>query len=199
MKPKQKTPLATIFFTVFLDMLGLSVIIPVIPALFFDPDTQFFAAEVSQSTRSIMYGFIIAIFPLMQFFGAPILGAYSDRFGRRPMLQWSLVGALIGYLLFAYAISIQNIYLLFAARAIPGFMGGNISIIQSAIADVSLPKDKAKNFGLVGAAFGLGFIIGPLIGGVLADNSFVSWFTHSTPFYCFLWDSISLPNSFQYY
>ena len=119
----------------------------------------------------------------MQFFGAPILGSFSDRFGRKPILILSIIGGLIGYLLFAVALGLQNIWLLFFARMLPGFMGGNISIVQSAIADVSEGKNRTKNFGLVGAAFGLGFIIGPAIGGILADDSYVSWFSHATPFY----------------
>ncbi|NNE30384.1 MAG: MFS transporter [Saprospiraceae bacterium] len=176
-------PLIPIFITVFLDMLGLSIVIPVIPAVFFDGDSTFFLTEVTQKTRSIYYGFLIAAFPIMQFFGAPILGALSDRYGRKPLLQISQVGAFLGYLIFALALGWHSLLVLFIARLIPGFMGGNIAIVYSAVADITEPKDKAKNFGLVGAAFGLGFILGPALGGFLADANIVSWFSHSTPFY----------------
>ena len=183
MQSKQpKAPLLTIFLTVFIDMLGISIVIPVIPALFFNVDAGFFDPSMSQDTRSILYGFLIACYPIMQFFGAPLLGSLSDRYGRRPLLAISMVGTFIGYLLFAVAIGAQNIWLLFFSRLLPGFTGGNISIILSAIADVSDEKGKTKNFGLVGAAFGIGFILGPTIGGVLADNSVVPWFNHSVPF-----------------
>lgn len=182
-KRTPKAPLLTIFLTVFIDMLGISIIIPVIPALFFDPDAGFFSASVSQDTRSVLYGLLIACYPVMQFFGAPLLGALSDRYGRRPILSLSLVGTLIGYLLFAIAIDMQNIWLLFFSRLLPGFTGGNISIVLSAIADVSDEAGKTKNFGLVGAAFGIGFILGPTIGGVLADNTVLPWFNHAVPFF----------------
>lgn len=175
--------LFTIFLTIFIDLLGIGVIIPVIPALFFEPTSNFFPPEVSVEQRSILYGFLIAAYPILQFFGAPMLGALSDRYGRKPMLSLSLVGTMIGYLLFAWAILSQNIWLLFISRALPGFTGGNIAIILSSIADVSDAKSRAKNFGLVGMAFGLGFILGPTIGGILADKSVVSWFNAATPFW----------------
>ncbi len=181
-KPK-RSPLFTIFLTVFIDMLGLSVIFPVLPSIFYAADSTFFGPEVSEASISIYYGLMLASFPFMQFFGAPILGSLSDRYGRKPILLISMAGALIGYLLFAVALGMHSLLLLFLARMIPGFMGGNISIVQSAIADISEGKDRTKNFGLVGAAFGLGFIIGPAIGGWLADADKVSWFSHATPFY----------------
>jgi len=180
---KKRSPLITIFLTVFIDMLGLSVIFPVLPSIFFSGDSTFFDPSVSDEMVAIYYGLMIAAFPAMQFFGAPILGALSDRFGRKPILIISMFGALMGYLLFAVALNFKSLELLFLARMIPGFMGGNISIVQSAIADVSEGKDRTKNFGLVGAAFGLGFIFGPAIGGILADSSKVIWFSHATPFY----------------
>ncbi|MEZ4775516.1 MAG: MFS transporter [Bacteroidia bacterium] len=173
----------SIFLTVFIDMLGVGIIIPVIPALFFDESSQFFSSDFSHEMRSILYGFLIAAYPFMQFFGAPVLGALSDRHGRKPLLSISLIGTAVGYLLFAVAIMTQNIWLLFASRMLPGFMGGNISILLSAIADVSDAKSKTQNFGLVGMAFGIGFILGPAIGGILADSTVVSWFDHETPFW----------------
>lgn len=182
MKDRTRT-LIIIFITVFLDMLGITIVIPVIPALFFESDSLFFASTVSMDDRSILYGLLVAAFPFMQFFGAPILGTLSDRYGRKSILSLSLVGSLIGYLLFAYAILSHNLWLLFVSRMIPGFMGGNISIIMSSIADISDDENKARNFGMVGAAFGIGFILGPSIGGLLADDQLVSWFNHATPFW----------------
>lgn len=183
MKREGKNYMPTILLTVLIDMIGVGIIIPVIPALFFESNASFFPESASADYRSIVYGLLLSCFPIMQFFGAPVLGALSDRYGRKPMLMTSMVGTMVGYLLFGYAISIQNIYLLFFSRMLPGFMGGNVSIIYSAIADTSTTADKAKNFGMVGAAFGIGFIIGPALGGYLADNTVVSWFNHSTPFW----------------
>ncbi len=179
---KQKNSLWPIFLTVFIDMLGVGIIIPIVPTLFFDLDTSILPSDMAESTRYILYGFLIASYPFMQFFGAPVLGALSDRHGRKPLILISLVGTLIGYLVFAQAVNSHNLIIIFLARMLPGFTGGNISIIMSALSDVSNEKTRVKNFGLVGMAFGLGFVIGPALGGVLADSERVSWFSMSTPF-----------------
>lgn len=179
----QRASLLTIFITVFIDLLGIGIIIPVIPALFFEPSSDFFSTDISELRRSVLYGLLLGIYPFMQFFGAPMLGALSDRHGRRPMLSISLIGTMVGYLLFAIAIQQQLLWLLFVSRALPGFTGGNIAIIFSSISDVSTGASRASNFGLVGMAFGLGFILGPTIGGVLADSTVVPWFNPATPFW----------------
>ena len=177
-----KNSLWPIFLTVFIDMLGVGIIIPIVPTLFFDLDTSILPADMAASTRYILYGFLIASYPFMQFFGAPVLGALSDRYGRKPLILISLTGTLIGYLIFAEAVNSHNLIVIFLARMLPGFTGGNISIIMSALSDVSNEKTRVKNFGLVGMAFGLGFVIGPALGGILADSERVSWFSLSTPF-----------------
>ena len=177
-----KNSLWPIFLTVFIDMLGVGIIIPIVPTLFFDLDTSILPADMAASTRYILYGFLIASYPFMQFFGAPVLGALSDRYGRKPLILISLTGTLIGYLIFAEAVNSHNLIVIFLARMLPGFTGGNISIIMSALSDVSDEKTRVKNFGLVGMAFGLGFVIGPALGGILADSERVSWFSLSTPF-----------------
>lgn len=176
------TFLLTIFITVFIDLLGIGIIIPVIPAIFFEEGSQFFNGQYSEDTISIFYTLLLACYPFMQFFGAPMLGALSDKYGRKPILIIALIGTLIGYMLFAYAIVTRNLWLLFFSRMLPGFTGGNISIITSSIADVSDAASKTRNFGLVGMAFGMGFILGPMIGGLLSDNTIVSWFDHHVPF-----------------
>ncbi len=178
-----KSPLFTIFSTVFIDMLGVGIVIPVIAALLLDPSHNLLPVATTMHTRTILLGFLIASYPLAQFFGAPMLGALSDRYGRRKLLSLSLFGTLIGYILFATAILEQNIYMLFASRILDGFTGGNISIALSAISDFSDEKSKSKNFGMIGAAFGLGFILGPYIGGKLADPNVLSWFNAATPFW----------------
>lgn len=181
-KSNSTSLLLIIFLTVFLVMLGVTIIIPVVPAIF-EGDTAVFANQFSKQTNSIIYGLLIASYPFMQFFGAPILGKYSDRVGRKPVLLMSMTGALIGYLLFGLALQYGLLFLIFISRMIPGFMAGNIAVILSSISDLSDEESKAKNFGLVGAAFGLGFVIGPSIGGLLADSSVVSWFSLATPFW----------------
>ena len=180
---KNKGLLTTIFITVFIDMLGVGIIIPIIPATFFEEGTTLFSPGTSDATIGILYGILLASYPFMQLFGAPMLGALSDRYGRKPVLTVSLIGTMIGYLLFAYALLTSKLWLLFVSRMIPGFTGGNIAVIYSSIADISDEKTRAQNFGLVGMAFGLGFILGPTLGGLLGDETVVSWFSHDTPFW----------------
>lgn len=178
----KKSPLFPIFFTVFIDLIGVGIVIPILARLFLDADHGVMPGHVPESVRTITLGFLIASYPLAQFFGAPILGTLSDRFGRKKILIVSLIGTFIGYLLFASGIILKHLYLLFFSRILDGFTGGNISIAMSAIADISDAKSKAKNFGLIGMAFGLGFILGPYFGGKLSDPHLIGWFNYSTPF-----------------
>lgn len=187
--------LIPVLITVFIDLLGVTIVIPILAPLFLDLKHGIMPMDVSTLSdaktqiaailreRTILFGFLIASFPLAQFFGAPILGAWADRVGRKKVLLISLVGTLIGYILFASGIHYHLVWLLFVARILDGFTGGNISIAFSAISDISTPETKTKNFGFIGMAFGLGFIIGPYIGGKLADPSIVSWFNFETPFW----------------
>jgi len=173
--------LFTIFITVFIDLLGVGIIIPVLPSVFY-ADGAAFGIGTSESSVALYYGLLLACYPAMQLIGAPILGTLSDKYGRKPILTIALIGTFVGYALFAYAIVIKSLWLLFFARLLPGFTGGNISIVMSAISDISTDDARTRNFGLVGLAFAVGFILGPTIGGVMADNTVVSWFNHSVPF-----------------
>jgi MFS transporter, DHA1 family, tetracycline resistance protein len=193
---QRKKILGTLIFTVFLDLLGVTIVIPIVAPLFLDLKNgmmpfdmsniapQNMAASIKDAIhhRTIIYALLVASFPLAQFFGAPYLGALADKIGRKKVLIYSLIGTLIGYVLFAVGIHYNLVWLLFVSRIIDGFSGGNIAIAFSSIADISTPETKTKNFGLIGAAFGLGFIIGPYIGGKLADPTIVSWFSYLTPY-----------------
>ena len=180
-----RNPLPVVFFTIFLDLLGIGILIPVIPQLLANPGSPVYLLPAGWSVEQgyVLLGALIAVFPLMQFVFTPILGELSDRFGRKPVLLFSLVGTALGYLVFATAIHLRHLPLLFVARALDGATGGNISVAQAAISDVTPPEHRARTFGLIGAAFGLGFILGPYIGGKLSDASLVSWFDASTPFW----------------
>lgn len=164
-------------------MVGIGIIIPVVSPLFITAGSPFASADWSYALRTILIGLLTACYPLAQFFGAPYLGALSDRIGRKPVLLLSLAGTLVGYVFFALAIKWRLLWLLFLSRTLDGFTGGNVSTVQSSIADLSDEKEKSRNFGITGTAFALGFVVGPYIGGKLADSSLVSWFTPATPFW----------------
>ena len=182
----------SIFSTVFLDMLGFGILIPVYPLLI-SPGSPYRVTPESWSFTDglIMLGWLQGIFPFFLFLAAPILGQLSDRLGRRPVLAFSIFGTAVGYAVFAIGISTANIPLLFLGRAIDGATGGNLAVAQASIGDISTNENRAKNFGLLGAAFGLGFILGPYIGGRLSGSGknfyglfeTPSWFGATTPFW----------------
>lgn len=150
------TPLIIIFITVFIDLIGFGMVIPILP---YYANTSPFDA----TPRDI--GFLVASYSLMQFFFSPILGRLSDKYGRRPILFISILGSAVGYFLIGWA---STLFLVFLGRIIGGITGGNISTAQAYIADVTSKKNRAKGMGLFGAAFGLGFILGPALAGVLS-------------------------------
>lgn len=181
---KSSAILGVVFVTIFLDMLGIGILIPIIPVLF-APDALFRLTPLgwSASENYILVGWLAATFPLLQFLSSPLLGQIADRYGRRRVLLSSLVGTVLGYLLFVVAILQHNFLLMFIARGIDGFTGGNIAIAQTIISDVSSEKNLARNFGLIGAAIGLGFVMGPVVGGFLSDQTLCRWFNPTLPFF----------------
>ncbi len=179
---KKSPTIWIIFFTILVDMLGVGILIPVIPLLLTDT-TYTYHLPISLKSGYIVLGFLTAIFPFMQFLATPILGQISDHVGRKKVLAFSIAGTSLSYVVFAIGIIFKNIPLLFISRALDGITGGNIAVAQAAIADESAPQDRAKNFGLIGAAFGIGFIFGPFLGGELSNPHLVSWFNATTPFW----------------
>ncbi|WP_372473771.1 TCR/Tet family MFS transporter [Capnocytophaga sp. ARDL2] len=158
MQTTKKAAVGFIFITLLIDIIGIGIIIPVLPKLLQE------LGSVGVSEASKIGGWLAFAYAFTQFVFAPLVGGLSDRFGRRPIVLISLAAFTIDYLILASA---NSIFWLFIGRILAGLTGASVSTAMAYIADVSTPKDRAKNFGLVGAAFGLGFIIGPLIGGVL--------------------------------
>ena len=156
---QNRTPaLGFIFVTLLIDVAGLGIIIPVIPRLI----QELTGGSVSDAAQ--YGGWLIASYAVMQFLCAPIMGGLSDRFGRRPVLLASLLGFGFDYLLVAMAPSVAW---LFIGRIVAGILGASFTTAGAYIADISTPENRAQNFGIIGAAFGLGFIVGPVIGGLL--------------------------------
>ena len=157
-KTSKSPAIGFIFITMLIDIIGLGLIIPVIPKLI----SELIHGDISEAAK--YGGWLIFAYSLTQFVFSPVIGNLSDKFGRRPIILISLFGFSIDYLFLAFAPSITW---LFVGRIIAGITGASITTAAAYIADVSTPENRAKNFGLIGAAFGLGFIIGPLIGGFL--------------------------------
>lgn len=182
-KKNERRQLLPILIAVFIDLIGLGIAIPVLSVLMLDPSVNVLGPAASEDLRTITLGFLIGLYPLAQFFGAPILGGMSDFYGRKKMLLIALLGTAAGYILFAAGVYFENIYVMLLSRILGGFMGGNLSIAHSAVADISTPQNKGRNFGLIGMAFGLGFILGPFLGTLFSDPNIVRWFSFSTPFF----------------
>ncbi len=153
-------PLLVIFLTIFVNLVGFGIIIPLLP---------FYAETFGASP--LVIGLLFAVFSVCQLIAAPALGDLSDRYGRRPVLIFSLAGTVVSFVMLALA---QSIPMLFLARIVDGLSGGNISTARAYVADVTEPRDRAKAYGLIGAAFGLGFIMGPALSGVLAKISYTA-------------------------
>lgn len=169
---KNKRILLVLFATLLLDTIGFGMVFPIIPILFTDPtSSSFLLAGYSHSMQLFLAGLIVSVFGFTQFLAAPFLGELSDVYGRKRLLTIGIAVLALSQLLFGFGIEIASLPLLFISRIIAGFAAANISIAQATIADITEPKDRAKNFGLIGAAFGMGFIIGPLLSGWIAGLS----------------------------
>lgn len=152
--PASRSRIGVIFFTVLIDLIGFGIILPILP---------FYAQRFGAA--GLGYGAVIGVFSLMQFVATALLGKLSDRIGRRPVLLTTMLVNAVGYTLFAFA---GSYWVLFLSRVVSGFAGGNISAAQAYIADITTPAERSRGMGMVGAAFGIGFSLGPAIGGFAA-------------------------------
>jgi len=160
MAEKRKAALGFIFITLLIDIIGLGIIIPVMPDLI----RELIGGDMSGASK--YSGWLMFSYAVMQFLFSPVLGNLSDKYGRRPVLLFSLLGFAIDYLILGFA---PTILWLFIGRILAGITGASFTTASAYIADISTPEKRAQNFGLIGVAFGVGFIIGPVLGGILGE------------------------------
>lgn len=170
---KRSSPLFVLFFTIFIDLLGFGIIIPILGP---------YAKDVLHADGWV-YGLIFGVYSFMNFLFAPVLGTLSDRVGRRPVLLITIVIAMVGHLLFSFS---SSLLLLFIARMIAGIGSANISVANAYISDVTPPEGRAKAMGLIGAAFGLGFVFGPPVGGYIYEHLSFEYIGYLTALLCLI-------------
>ncbi len=170
MNPRKIFPV--LFATILLDMIGIGMLIPILPILLTDPSSPaFMLGGYSKSMQYLAAGLLTALFGLMQFISAPLFGELSDVYGRKKILTTGVGILALSQLLFGFGVETSSLLILFISRIIAGIAGGNFSVAQASIADITPPEFRARNFGLIGVAVGLGFIIGPMLGGFIVSTT----------------------------
>lgn len=189
--------MVAVFVTIATGWVAFALPYPIFSHIFLEPEHGLVSAEMPQARRTLLLGTAIALYPLGQILGSPLLGRWSDRHGRKRVLQLSLWGAVLGSGILASGVAFGSISVLLLGRFLSGLAEGSLSIAQSIASDVSTPATKARNFAAIGIAVDLGFIVGPLIGGVLADADIVPWFSVVLPFWVatgmFVLNALALP------
>ena len=173
--------LLTLFLIALIDSVGFGISIPVLTPLLVKGGHGILIGD-SYRFRTEILGWLLAAYPLAQFIGAPLIGALSDRIGRKKALLLCIAGSVAGYIISGIG-AVGLLPLIFAGRIIDGLTGGNVSLLYSCVADITDQKNRARVFGILGVAGGVGFIFGPFVGGKLSDPRLVHWFNNSTPFY----------------
>lgn len=172
-----------LLFTIFNDAIGWGIVLTIFAPLFFDSSDRMLPSDTPNAIRNILLGILIGSFGIAQFLSMPVIGALSDHFGRKQILEWTIFGSLMSFILSAIAILMSNLTLLFFSRLVAGLCSGNAGTAQASIADMSTEKTKAKNLSLPGMVVGISWMIGPPLGGFLSTPGWISWFNYSTPFW----------------
>src|SRR3989338_1627209 len=171
-----------LLLVLFIDGMGLGLVFPILNSMIMDPHSTVVSAHLSPNMRNLIFGSTIGVFMLCWFFGAAFLGDLSDQIGRKKSLMICLLGAFLGYLLSAFSVWFNAFWLLILGRMIAGFTAGSQPIAQAAIVDISTEEHKARNIGWILFAISMGFVFGPLLGGLLSDQNIFSGFNYSIPF-----------------
>ncbi|MAZ77908.1 MAG: MFS transporter [Legionellaceae bacterium] len=174
---------APLFLAILIDSAGMGLFFPLLNGLILYPKVSLLAASTPEHMRYFLYGLLLSIYMIFWFFGSAILGDFSDGLGRRRALSICLFGSFIGYLLAGIAVIEHSFMLLLLGRIIDGFTAGSQPIAQAAIVDMSLAKNRVRNLGYIMLAGSIGFVIGPMLGGVLSDSHIYHAFNYSTPLY----------------
>ena len=182
--PRPLAALLPLYIVIFAGFVGYSLMITVFTPMLLRSDSPMIPAGDPMSKRTILLGFLLCLYPLGQFLGSPVLGSLSDRFGRKPVLLISLAITTLGYAVIAWSLGIGSFALLAAACLVTGLAEANIVTAQSAIADVSPPEERNRLFGYIYMSVSTAYIVGPLVGGKLADPQLEFWFNYATPFWC---------------
>lgn len=175
--------LVPLLLVILLDVVGVILVIPVITPLILQSDSGLVPADTSELMRDALFGVALSLYPIFMFFSTPILGDLSDKFGRKKILMICLVFSSVSYLVTALGIDINNLGIVLFSRILGGLAAGTQSIATAAIIDLSVSNTKAYNLSWVVFIDSVGLILGPVLGGVTADSSIVSWFDYTTPFY----------------
>lgn len=179
---KKTVSLILISLVAFIDLMGVGLVYPMFASMLYRSDCMMLPEGTSETVRGTCLGLLLAMMPLTQFFSAPFLGMLSDQKGRKKVLIPSLFVGVLGYLLAVVAVSYENYILLLLSRVLVGISAGTASVVSASLADISTPETKAKNFGYLNMAFGLGFTIGPFLGGVLSEIHFAFLSGYALPF-----------------
>lgn len=177
----RKSSLYSLIFTIFCDGLGWGVVLTIFAPLLMHPDTPLLPAGSTIGMQNLVLGFLIACYPLTQFFFMPLVGALSDHLGRKKVLEWTILCAGFSFVLSAIAISMGSLSLLFLSRILAGVFSANSATAQAAIADISSEREKVKNLSLTGIAGGISWIVGPPLGGFLSTKALLPWVDFATP------------------
>lgn len=172
--PQQYRTFLTVVVTYTLDLVGYSIVFPVLAPLLLNPELHFFAEGTLEATRTTMLGLLFAIFGIAQFIGAPIVGALADHYGRQKAFLWSIALSILGYIVMAMSVYEQSLAWMFIGRIVTGFCSGNFALAQSATADLTDVRHRPRAFGVLIGIGSLGFVAGPWIGGKLANPEWLS-------------------------
>src|SRR5690348_3245194 len=167
--PQHYRTFLTVVITYTLDLVGFSIVFPVLAPLLLNTKLHFFSANAPEITKTTILGLLFAVFGIAQFLGAPFAGALADHYGRYKVFLLTIAISIFGYVIMASGVYMQSLFWLFIGRILTGFCSGNIGLAQSAVADLTDARGRSKAFGILLGTGGLGFVVGPWVGGKLAN------------------------------